>query len=389
MKIFHISDLHIGKHLHFYSLAQEQRAILNQIVEKTKEYRPDVIVIAGDIYDKSVPSGEAYRIFDDFLVQLSEITPSIPVLIIAGNHDSPERLQYAASFLEKHHIYISTMPPRNEEEHLRRVTLQDEAGEVDFYLFPFTKPGYVRQLFPEGTELNYEKAFAGVLAREEIDWNRRNVLVAHQFFTTNGQQPQMCDSETTGVVVGGLDAIDTSVISGFDYVALGHIHGPQTIGNGRIRYCGTPLKYSVSEEHHNKSITMVTLEEKGNEPVIETIPLNCDRDVRKIKGTLQELLQAGNEQNCHDYVSITLTDEKEPYRPKDTLEEVYDHILEITVDNMRTRALLSGQEGEIETLPSPMEAFREFYQIMQQQPLSEEEEAVIQEILVKIGGETE
>ena len=159
--------------------------------------------------------------------------------------------------------------------------------------------------------------------------------------------------------------------------------------NGRIRYCGTPLKYSVSEEHHNKSITMVTLGEKGSEPVIEMVPLVCDRDVRKMKGTLAELLAAGNEQNCHDYVSITLTDEKEPYRPKDTLEEVYDHILEITVDNTRTRALLSEQDGNIEKLPSPMEAFREFYQIMQQQPLSEEEEGIMQEILERIGGETE
>ena len=389
MRIFHISDLHIGKHLHFYSLAREQREILGQIVEAAKEYRPDVIIIAGDIYDKSVPSGEAYRIFDDFLVQLSEIEPSIPVLIIAGNHDSPERLQYAASFLEKHHIYISTMPPVSKEEQLRKVTLQDEEGEVDFYLFPFTKPGYVRGLFPEGTELNYEKAFAGVLEREEIDWSRRNVLIAHQFFTTNGQQPQMCDSETTGVVVGGLDAIDTSVISDFDYVALGHIHGPQTIGNGRIRYCGTPLKYSVSEEKHHKSITLVTIGSKGTEPIIETIPLICDRDVRKIKGTLQDILVGSREDNCHDYVSITLTDEKEPYRPKDTLEEVYDHILEITVDNNRTRAILSEQSGDIEALPGPMEAFREFYQIMQQQPLSEEEESVMQEILERIGGETE
>ena len=387
MKIFHLSDLHIGKHLHFYNLAQEQEQILEQIVQKAEEYRPDVIVIAGDIYDKSVPSGEAYRIFDDFLVKLSQIQPAIPVLIIAGNHDSAERLQYASSFLEQHHIYISTMPPATDEEHLRRITLKDAQGEVDFYLAPFMKPGYVRRLFPEGTELTYQSAFAGVLEREQIDWNRRNVLVAHQFFTSNGTKPQLCDSETTGIVVGGLDAIDTSAISDFDYVALGHIHGPQTIGNGRIRYCGTPLKYSVSEEHHNKSITVVTLGEKGREPIIEMLPLICDRDVRKIKGTLAELLAAGNEQNRHDYISITLTDEKEPFRPKDTLEEVYDHILEIMVDNTRTRALLSEQEGDIEKLPSPMEAFREFYQLMQQQPLSADEEEIMGEILEKVGGE--
>lgn len=388
MRFFHLSDLHIGKHLHFYNMAQEQAFILNQIVQKAVEYQPDAILIAGDIYDKSVPSGEAYRLFDDFLVKLSEIMPTIPVLIIAGNHDSAERLQYASSFMEKHQIYISTMPPE-QGEHLRKVTLTDEYGEVDFYLFPFIKPGYVRYLFQEGEEVSFETAFSRVLEQEQIDDTRRNVLLAHQFFTTNGIKPEICDSETAGVVVGGLDAIDTRVISGFDYVALGHIHGPQTIGNGRIRYCGTPLKYSVSEEHHKKSITYVTLREKGSEPVIETIPLVGDRDVRKIRGTLQELLAAGKNGNVHDYVSITLTDEKEPYRPKDALEEVYDHILEITVDNARTRAILADSGMSEERIVSPIEAFREFYQLMQQQPLSEDEENIMIEIIGQAGGETE
>lgn len=394
MRFFHLSDLHIGKHLHLYNLTQDQKYILKQIVEKAQEYHPDAIVIAGDIYDKSVPSGEAYQLFDEFLNNLAEIKPSIPILIIAGNHDSQERLQYASSFLERHQIYIATKPPQEEDEHLKKITLTDSYGEVDFYLFPFTKPGYVRHLFPQEEVTDYEKAYELMLKREEIDPSRRSVLVAHQFFVNQGQKPEVCDSEQMNINVGGLDSIDIRVISDFDYVAAGHIHGPQSLGNGRVRYCGTPLKYSVSEERHNKSITLVTLEEKGREPLIETIPLSVLHDVRRLKGTLDELLNAKEEQFCEDYISIILTDEKELYRPKDILSEVYPHILEITVDNTRTRNIFDDlQEGGydaedgMEKLQSPLEAFREFYQLMQQQPLSKTEEAVIAEILDEAGGE--
>lgn len=393
MKFFHLSDLHIGKHLHMYNLAQEQKYIFTQIVERVLEYRPDVIVIAGDIYDKSVPSGEAYQLFDSFLNSLNEIEPTIPILIIAGNHDNHERLQYASSFLARHHIYIATKPPQEEGEHLEKVTFNDSFGEVDFYLFPFMKPGYVRHLFPEEEEISYERAFELMLEREVIDTTRRNVLVAHQFFVNQGKKPECCDSEQMTLNVGGVDSIDIRVVEAFDYVAAGHIHGPQTFENKRVRYCGTPLKYSVSEEQHKKSITLVTLEEKGKEPIIETIPFMPLHDVRRLRGSLDELLQA-KEVSKEDYVSITLTDEKELYRPKDVLSEVYPRILEITVDNSRTRNIYAGLQGfDMETnvgmnrLQSPLEAFREFYQLMQQQPLSESEECVIVEILENTGGE--
>lgn len=393
MRFFHLSDLHIGKHLHMYNLAQDQKYIFMQIIEKALEYRPDAIVIAGDIYDKSVPSGEAYQMFDSFLNSLAEITPSIPVLVIAGNHDSQERLQYASSFLERHQIYIATRPPQEEKEYLKKVTFTDSYGEVDFYLFPFTKPGYVRHLFPEEEALSYERTFERMLKREAIDSERRNVLVAHQFFVNQGKKPECCDSEQMNLNVGGVDSIDIRVVEDFDYVAAGHIHGPQTFENGKVRYCGTPLKYSVSEEHHKKSITLVTLEEKGKEPVIETIPLMALHDVRRLKGSLDELLEA-DDRGKDDYLSITLTDEKELYRPKDILSEVYPRILEITVDNSRTRNIYTGllsdvlEAGEgMETLQSPLEAFREFYQLMQQQPLSESEENIIIEILDEAGGD--
>lgn len=381
MRFFHLSDLHIGKHLHFYSLAQDQAYILAQIVEQAKQQRPDAIVIAGDIYDKSVPSAEAYQLFDRFLTALSEIEPVIPVFIIAGNHDNAERLQFASSFLEKHQIYISVLPPQKKEEFLRKITLQDAYGEVNFYLLPFMKPGYVRQLFEEGEVIDYESAYEKVLARENVDTHCRNVLIAHQFFVNKDIKPQTCDSEYNVSAVGGLDAIDIRVLSDFDYVAAGHIHGPQTFAGGRVRYCGTPLKYSVSEEHHKKSITVAELGEKGELPVIETIPLIPLHEVKQIRGSLEELLQT--DVYTEDYVSVILTDEKELYRPKDSLAEHYERILEVTLDNSRMRALQEKMEKEYvgEAAKTPMDSFRQFYQMMQGQPLSEEEEKVVTEIL--------
>ena len=190
MKIFHISDLHIGKQLHYYSLNEEQRYILSRIVDKAEEYRPDVILIAGDIYDKSVPSGEAYEIFDEFLNNLADIQPSIPVLIIAGNHDNAKRLKYAGAFLEKQNIYISVLPPQEKNEFLKKVILKDEYGEVNFYLLPFTKPGYVKHLFGDGEIQDYSSALKALIEREQIDWSKRNVLLAHQFFVSGGQEPE-------------------------------------------------------------------------------------------------------------------------------------------------------------------------------------------------------
>lgn len=379
MRLFHISDLHIGKQLHYYDLRENQEDILAQIVERAKEYRPDVIVIAGDIYDRSVPSGESCELFDTFLNQLADITPSIPVLIIAGNHDNGKRLKFASSFLQKNHIYIAAVPPQREEEHLKKVVLQDEYGPVNFYLLPFLKPGYVRNLFEEGRIKDYNSAVEAVLGRGEIDTSERNVLVAHQFFVSGGSEPEKCDSELTYISVGGIDSVDVNCVRKFDYVALGHIHGAQRIGEDYIRYSGTPLKYSVSEEKHRKGILLVTLGEKGSLNTYATIPLCPLREVRSIRGTIEEVIKAASEENREDYVSITLTDE-DVYRPKEMLEEHYSHILEVRVDNDRTRARLEFADQEVRSL-DPMESFREFYQEMNGQPLSQEEEALIAEII--------
>lgn len=386
MKIFHLSDLHIGKQLHYYNLKENQQAVLSQIVDLAKEHGPEVILICGDIFDRAVPSGEAYTIFDEFLQNLSELRPQIPVLIIAGNHDNAQRLNYASSFLEKHQIFVSVMAPVREEEYLKKVVLKDEYGEVNFYLLPFLKPGYVRHLFAEGVVTDYESAVREMLNREHVDYSKRNVLLSHQFYTNQGQKPQTCDSEHSVITVGGIDNIDASVVEKFDYVALGHIHGAQMVKFPHIRYSGTPLKYSVSEEFHKKAITMVTLGRKQEEVQITSIPLEPMQEVRRERGLLKEIIGRATKENCHDFISVTLTDEKEPYRPKEQLEEVYDYILEFRIDNTRTRNILETKE-EDSIILHPMEAFRAFYQEMQSQPLNLEEEGIVASILEQWGGE--
>lgn len=385
MRFFHLSDLHIGKQLHGYSLAEEQRDVLHQVVAYAQKERPDAILIAGDIYDKSVPSGEAQEIFDEFLQELSRLSPEIPTCIIAGNHDSAQRLKFASSFLQKHQIYVSVLPPAEEEEYLSKITLRDEYGEVAVYLLPFTKPAFVRGIFSQEEAGSYQEAVEKVLAREEIDYSKRNVLVAHQFFVAGEEKPWGCDSELSYLSVGGIDQVHIDCVRNFDYVALGHIHGEQSIGEKWIRYSGTPLKYSVSEEYHEKGITVVTLGRKGDDVEVERLPLHPVRDVITVRGMLREVVAQANEKNRQDYVSITLLDEESLYRPKDELEKYYDHILEVRVENQRMKAQLQKDTWE-EGVISPLEAFREFYQMMNGQPLSQREEEEMSKVIQEVMG---
>ncbi len=380
MKIFHLSDLHIGKQLNGYSLKENQEAVLNQIVDYAASRHPDVILICGDIYDKTAPSGEAYTMFGNFLEALSGIKPEITVLIIAGNHDSPERLSYASAFLERHRIHLSVFPPRNQEEYLKKVVLRDENGPVNFYLLPFLKPGYVRQLFPDNQPDGYESAIRAVLERETIDAGERNILLSHQFYTAGSKDPETCESEQAVIMAGGLDRVDASVLSDFDYIALGHIHGSQKVGKTSVRYCGTPYKYSVSEENHKKSVTVVNIGKKGDEPELEFLPLNGIQDVRRERGTLSEILKRATEENRHDFVSVTLTDEEEPYRVRERLEEVFDHMLELRVDNERTRHKRL-EEGETVPVLKPLEAFRQFFKAVRGEEMTMEEEQAMERIV--------
>lgn len=385
MKFFHLSDLHIGKQLHRYNLKEDQQVILKEVITYAKELRPDAIVIAGDIYDKSVPSEEAVNVFDEFLTDLSEITPEIPILIISGNHDSPDRLKYASEILKRHHIYLAGNVPERPEEHIEKVTLHDAYGEVDFYLLPFMKPAYVKNIFVDGTPETYSDAVKEIIKREKIDYkDKRNVLVSHQFYVgEKAESPETCDSEVFSV--GGIDNVDIGSVKEFDYVALGHLHGAQCIGKPEIRYCGTLLKYSVSESTQNKSLTVVTLKAKGEKPEIENYPLHPLRDVRKKKGTLDEIIKEAQETEKDDYISITLTDEIDPYKPKEQLERIFSHILEIRVDNQRTRTKLKEMDEEL-VMKDPFTSFAEFYKEMQGREMNGEEETIMKEIFDKAKG---
>lgn len=385
MKFFHLSDLHIGKQLHRYNLKEDQQVILKEVITYAKELRPDAIVIAGDIYDKSVPSAEAVNVFDEFLTDLSEITPEIPILIISGNHDSPDRLKYASEILKRHHIYLAGNVPERPEEHIEKVTLHDAYGEVDFYLLPFMKPAYVKNIFVDGTPETYSDAVKEIIKREKIDYkDKRKVLVSHQFYVgEKAESPETCDSEVFSV--GGIDNVDIGSVKEFDYVALGHLHGAQCIGKPEIRYCGTLLKYSVSESTQNKSLTVVTLKAKGEKPEIENYPLHPLRDVRKKKGTLDEIIKEAQETEKDDYISITLTDEIDPYKPKEQLERIFSHILEIRVDNQRTRTKLKEMDEEL-VMKDPFTSFAEFYKEMQGREMNGEEETIMKEIFDKAKG---
>ena len=385
MKFFHLSDLHIGKQLHRYNLKEDQQVILKEVITYAKELRPDAIVIAGDIYDKSVPSAEAVNVFDEFLTDLSEITPEIPILIISGNHDSPDRLKYASEILKRHHIYLAGNVPERPEEHIEKVTLHDAYGEVNFYLLPFMKPAYVKNIFVDGTPETYSDAVKEIIKREKIDYkDKRNVLVSHQFYVgEKAESPETCDSEVFSV--GGIDNVDIGSVKEFDYVALGHLHGAQCIGKPEIRYCGTLLKYSVSESTQNKSLTVVTLKAKGEKPEIENYPLHPLRDVRKKKGTLDEIIKEAQETEKDDYISITLTDEIDPYKPKEQLERIFSHILEIRVDNQLTRTKLKEMDEEL-VMKDPFTSFAEFYKEMQGREMNGEEETIMKEIFDKAKG---
>lgn len=389
MRFFHLSDLHIGKQLHHYNLREDQEHILAEVISYAEKLHPDAVVIAGDIYDKSVPSGDAVTVFDDFLTRLSAVKPVIPILVIAGNHDSAQRLDYASRLLGSHQIYIAGKAPESEEDHLKKITLTDEYGKVNFYLMPFLKPGYVRGLCGGEMPESYTAAVQAVLEREEIDPGERNVIVSHQFYTgrdsRTGEEisPKTCDSELLSV--GGIDNVDISVLKEFDYAALGHLHGAQKAGSENVRYCGTLLKYSVSEAGQEKTLHLVTLGAKGDPVNVEKLPLHPLRDVRRVRGELEEIISAADPEHRDDYVSVTLTDEIDPYKPKEQLQKVYSHILEVRMDNERTRKKLEFDEGEIR-MEDPLEVFSDFYREMQGREMSEEETEILRFVFDKVKG---
>lgn len=387
MKFFHIGDLHIGKHLYHYSLLEDQKYVLEQVIKAVDEEKPEAVVIAGDIYDKPIPAAEAVHLLDEFLTELNAMEQAPEILMIAGNHDSGERLAFASGILKKHRVHIAGMPPRKAEDAIEQVVLEDDYGKIRFYLLPFTKPSYVRHEYAEGEIDSYDSAIGALLEKEEIFREERNVIVSHQFYTTGKEEEQTCESEV--LMVGGIDRVYSSKLEVFDYAALGHLHKAQKVGREECRYAGTLLKYSVSEADDEKTFTVVELKEKGSRPQIETRTIKPLREVSVLKGELQEVLT--HTEAAEDYVSITLTDEIEPYLPKERLETVFSHILEIRIDNARTRKILEFEEEQIES-EAPMESFAAFFEMMQGREMTAQEEEVMHEILnglLENGGEKE
>lgn len=384
MKLFHISDLHIGKFLHQYNLKEDQEYILDQIVDQMKANQIDTLLISGDIYDKVIPSGEAVTIFDDFLTKIHIELPEVAVLLISGNHDSKERLDYANRILAHHQIYIAGMAPMDKKEPMKKVVLEDQYGKVNLYLLPFIKPGHVKHLFDEPLE-SYEDAVQAMIEREQIDYHQRTILLSHQYYTASGCVTERSDSET--LQIGGLDQIDAKILEGFDYVALGHIHRGQKVGKETVRYSGTPLAYSVSEASQQKTITMITLFEKNKAPLIEMIPLKPLHPVLKKTGTLEDLLANATAEEQEAYISLTLTDEKELFHPKEQLEQVYHRILEVRVDQKQMQHIfdehLMSEEEPEENL---QEAFAHFFKEVTGQAMTEEEQQLIQELIIETTG---
>lgn len=378
MKLLHIADLHIGKRIHERSLLEDQAYILKQIIDMVEQHKPDGILIAGDIYDKSIPLERGVSVFDDFLTALNHC--HVPVFIISGNHDSGERLHFGARIMAEKEVYVTGVYKGT----LEKITLNDTFGPVNIYLLPFMKPGHVREFF--GQIDTYEEAVKAVIDHSDVDTAMRNVLVAHQFVTNAGIQPETCDSET--ITIGGSDNVDASVFRVFDYVALGHLHGAQRIGSQEscIRYAGSPLKYSFSEVNQKKSVTMITLQEKGN-LTVELLPLLPFRDMRAIKGPLEELVKKEyvSQGDPTDYMRVTLTNEEELFAPLDKLRSVYPNILRLDFENSRTASneniQLNVKDMKNKT---PFHLMEEFYEKQNNQPLSQEQRKRLQDIL---GGE--
>ena len=379
MKLIHLSDLHLGKRVNDFSMLEDQQYILAEILQIIDREEPDGVLIAGDVYDKSVPFAEAVALLDDFLVRLSK--RELRIFVISGNHDSPERMAFGGRIMERSGVHLAPVYDGRVEP----VVLTDEYGPVKLYLLPFVKPSHVRRCFPEREIATYTDAVAAAIEVMGVDTTVRNVLVTNQFVTSAAR----CDSEELSV--GGTDNVDAAVFDPFDYVALGHIHGPQQVGRETVRYCGTPLKYSFSEAGHKKSVTVVELGEKGS-VTIRTIPLKPLRDMVELRGTYEELtLRAFYEGTSYprDYIHITLTDEDDIPDAVGKLRIIYPNLMKLDYDNKRTRAGIHLEGAEDVQQKSPLELLEEFYSSQNGQPMSEEQRAFARDMMERIWEEDE
>ena len=391
MKLLHTADLHIGKSVCEHSMLDEQRHILAEILKVVVAEKPDALLVAGDVYDKSIPSAEAVAVLDDFLVQLSKT--GTKVFVLSGNHDSAERIAFGGRLMESKGVYMSPVYSGT----FMPVTLKDEMGEVDVWMLPFVRPAMVRACLENDEDraqvTDYTSAMRMAIAQMKFTQDRRNVLLAHQFVTG----AERSDSEEN---VGGLDNVDSSVFERFDYVALGHIHKPQNValdesGKARVRYSGTPLKYSLSEKDHKKSLTVIELGKKAEtglaDVVVREIPLTPNHDVREIRGPYAELVspefqrkQAGEGLRLDDYIYVKLTDENDVPDAALKLRGIYPNLMMLDYDNERTRNQKIEICGDSVEQKTPMELFGEFFSDMTNRTLNEEESEFVRDIINKI-----
>lgn len=374
MKFIHLSDLHLGKRVNEFSMLEEQAAILKQILNITDIEAPDGVLIAGDIYDKSIPPAEAVQLFDEFLCELAK--RHLQTFIISGNHDSPERIAFGSRIMDISGIHLS--PVYNGA--IEPFPMNDSHGVLNVYMLPFIKPSHVRRFFENEEIISYTDAMRVAITSMNINTSERNILITHQFVSG----ASTCESEE--ISVGGTDNVDTSVFTDFDYVALGHIHGPQNCGSEHIRYCGTPLKYSFSEANHQKSVTVVELEEKGTLN-IRTISLTPIHDMSEIRGAFAELtdpIYYTNNPIIDNYLRITLTDEEDIPDAVGRLRIIYKNLMRLDYDNKRTRAnnIITGAT-DTET-KSAYELFAEFFEQQNNAAMSDEQSAYIKDLIEKI-----
>lgn len=374
MKIIHLADLHIGKRVNEFSMIDDQKYILNQILEIIDKEKPDAVIIAGDVYDKQVPSIEAVELLDSFISDISKRKTT--TFIISGNHDSAERLAFGSSLMAMGKIYIS--PVYNGK--ISKYTLKNDFGSANFYLLPFVKPNHVKRFFPDEKIESYTDAIKVVVDNLKLDTSEINILIAHQFVTGASR------TESEEISVGGLDNVDASVFEDFDYVALGHIHRPQKIGTERIRYCGTPLKYSFSEVNDTKSVSIIEINSKEDFN-LRMIPLIPKRDMRKIRGTYEELTTKTSYENTNtdDYIHVTLTDEFNVADAIQKLRVIYKNIMKLEYDNMRTRESrkINLDDMVIEN-KNPLEIFSEFYKLQNNKEMNDEQKEIIKKIMEEV-----
>lgn len=373
MKFIHLSDLHIGKRVNEFSMLEDQEYILTQIINIIDKETPDAVLIAGDVYDKAVPSAEAVALFDNFLVRLAK--RNLKIFVISGNHDSPERIAFGSRLMNLSGVYMSPVYNKTIEP----VKLTDKHGEVNIFMLPFIKPIHVRQFYPDTAIESYTDAIETAISNMEINKTARNVIITHQFVTG----AERSDSEE--ISVGGSDNVSASVFDDFDYVALGHIHKSQPVTRETLRYSGTPLKYSFSEAKHKKSVTVVEMQEKGHISIC-TVELIPKRDMQEIKGTYMEIMAKSyyESMNLEDYFHITLTDEGDIPDAMNKLRVIYKNIMKLDYDNKRTRndAVIGGV-NDIEN-KIPLQLVEEFYELQNNQPISKEQSDFVSKLIEEI-----